>query len=324
MTKANSHTGNINLPEQVEELIREQTANWELAKQNYAGLEKVDSKAFQFPDFQIKVQFNPERIRSSAAKVDAKTISERPCFLCESNRPERQTSIDFEERYSIRINPYPIFNKHLTISLNQHVPQRIESYFPDMLDLSRHLPDFTLFYNGPKCGASAPDHFHFQAVEKNHLPVESEIFNLPGNFLNSLVEEDEITIQSIDRNYLRKVIVFTSGSKQKLESYFQKTLSILKERGQEGEPMMNVLANYNNRQWKVFLFPRDLQRPSHYFEKGEKQVVMSPASVEMGGLVILPRKEDFEKVSKEILADIYQQVTINDKDFETAVEKLKR
>ncbi|MGQ8338096.1 DUF4922 domain-containing protein [Sunxiuqinia sp. A32] len=318
------HTEKQNLHEKVEELIKEQTSNWPLAKRNYSDLKKIESKSFGFQHCQIQVQFNPERIRSSAAKVDAKSISERPCFLCESNRPPEQNYIDLGDKYSIRINPFPIFEKHLTISLNQHVPQEIEPYFVDMLEISQLLPAFTIFYNGPKCGASAPDHFHFQAVGKNQLPVERELKNTTDIDDPTVINKDEITIQYKNSNYLRKVLVYKSSSKEKLKSYFKRTLSILKERDQDGEPMMNVLANFEENEWNLFLFPRDLQRPSQYFEKGEKQLVMSPASVEMGGLVILPREEDFEKITSNDLADIYKQVTINDLDFKKLIEKLKR
>lgn len=291
-------------------LIQQQKLNWPVARTNYAGLGKVESKTFQFDGFQIIVQFNPERIRSSAAKTDSQSISERACFLCPENQPKEQESIDFNGRYKIQVNPYPIFNEHFTIPLKKHLPQEIMPHFSEMLQLSKQLPGYTVFYNGPKCGASAPDHFHFQAGNKNVMPVVSEIDTVAGNFGQVLLHHDQIRITAVGKEYLRKLILLESGSADVLSNYFQKLVSVLNERGQEGEPMMNVLCTFEDEAWKIMVFPRDKQRPSQFFAEGEKQILMSPASVEMSGLVILPRKEDFEKITKEDLADIYGQVTI--------------
>jgi len=312
------------LSQQVDQLIQEQKSNWNLARENYAGLEKVESKSFQFDGFKINAQFNPERIRSSGAKLDAQTISQRPCFLCEANRSEIQRGIDFHGKYSILVNPYPIFQKHLTIPLNEHTPQRIENYFADLLQLSKELPDFTIFYNGPKCGASAPDHFHFQAADKTGMPIYKELAQIIHGFGRNLFHDETTDIQAVGDDYLRKFILLSSTSETKVKGHFQILLDILKERGQEGEPMMNILANYEKGTWRVIVFPRDKQRPSQFFEDGDKQVIMSPAAVEFGGVAILPRKEDFDKLTATDLEDIFRQVTINDQDFVELKEKLKK
>lgn len=311
----NAHQNNQNgktLSQLVDQLIREQKTNWEVARANYSGLEKVESKSFQFDGFKIKVQFNPERIRSSGAKLDAQTISQRPCFLCEANRSEIQRGIDFHGKYSILVNPYPIFQKHLTIPLNEHTPQRIEKFFTDMLHLSKELPDFTIFYNGPKCGASAPDHFHFQAADKTGMPICEELDQIIVRFGETLFQDEETSIKTVGRGYLRKLIMLASSSEKNLADQFQIVLDTLKERGQEGEPMMNILTNYQDGEWQTIVFPRDRQRPSQFFEDGDKQIIMSPAAVEFGGVAILPRKEDFDKLTHEDLQDIFNQVTINE------------
>ena len=308
----------------VNELIQHQKQDWELAKTNYAGLENVTSRSFQFDGFKINVQFNPERIRSSGAKLDAQTISQRPCFLCEANRSEIQRGIDFHGKYSILVNPYPIFQKHLTIPLYEHTPQRIEKFFADMLHLSKALPDFTIFYNGPKCGASAPDHFHFQAADKTGMPIYKELDRIIGRFGETLFQDEETSIKTVGRGYLRKFILLASNSETSLVDQFQILLDTLKARGQEGEPMMNILANYEKGTWRIIVFPRDKQRPSQFFEHGDKQIIMSPAAVEFGGVAILPRKEDFDKLTTADLEDIFRQVTIDEEDFEVLKEVLKK
>jgi len=146
-------------------LFREQVANWELARANYAGLKTVKTKVFSFDDFEIKVQFNPARIVSSGAKMDAKTIAERPCFLCAENRPAEQQGVD-AGNYTVLVNPFPIFPEHFTIPRKEHTDQQIKPYFSDMLELAEALDDYLVFYNGPKCGASAPDHIHFKPAQR--------------------------------------------------------------------------------------------------------------------------------------------------------------
>ncbi|HNZ62580.1 MAG TPA: DUF4922 domain-containing protein, partial [Paludibacteraceae bacterium] len=156
--------GNLNL--KVKNLFKEQVSEWDLAKKNYEDLKNVQIKSFSFGDFEIVVQFNPARIVSSGAKVDEKTIKERKCFLCKENLPPQQKGVDAGE-YSILVNPYPIFPEHFTIPRKEHIPQQIKPFFSDMLELAKSMDEFVVFYNGPKCGASAPDHLHFQAGTKN-------------------------------------------------------------------------------------------------------------------------------------------------------------
>ena len=157
----------------IKQLFHEQVSNWELARVNFAGLTTVKSKSFSFGDFDVKVQFNPARIVSSGAKTDAKSIAARPCFLCAANRPQEQTAIDFGD-YEILVNPFPIFPEHFTIPRKEHVAQQILPYFADMLQIAVAMDDYLVFYNGPECGASAPDHMHFQAGTKDFLPLVND------------------------------------------------------------------------------------------------------------------------------------------------------
>lgn len=182
-----------NISTKTKQLIRTQLQDWPLAKNNYDGLQKVITRDVLLPGGStVQVQFNPERIRSSAAKVDAKSIQERACFLCAENRPPQQQGLAFDDDYTILINPFPIFPEHLTIPHNSHTDQLIAPYFGTMLSLAKELEGFTLFYNGPKCGASAPDHFHFQAGTKGFMPIEEDFRS--GEYANLIAKENEIEV----------------------------------------------------------------------------------------------------------------------------------
>ncbi len=307
----------------VNDLILQQKQGWELARINYLGLEKVESKAFEFDGFKIVVQYNPERIRSSDAKTDAKSIAQRACFLCKENQPVEQHGLSFGSSYSILVNPFPIFTKHLTISLNDHLPQEIAPYFADLLTLSKQLPDFTLFYNGPNCGASAPDHFHFQAGSKNQMPLDSEIKQVIKKWGELLFQDEHTNITALGEHYLRNLICLISDSEQEIIHHFDKILSLLNESGPTAEPMMNIVSRYESGEWIVVLFPRQRQRPRQFYAEKTEQILISPASVEMAGLLILPRKVDFDKLTRDDLTDIYKQVSMNDQAFVELKDQIK-
>jgi len=291
------------------ELIREQIVEWDLAAKNYASLKKVKVKTFDFGDYHLDIQFNPERIVSSAAKVDAKSIEARPCFLCEKNLPSQQRGFYFKNDYIVLVNPFPIFPEHLTIPNISHIDQRISGNFGSMLDLAAGLDDFVIFYNGPKCGASAPDHLHFQAGIKGFLPIEADFSN--NKCCREVRTIDNVTISHWP-DYQRGIISLKSNDKDNLIECFNQIYSKLKIlQPDEVEPMLNILALFEQGEWVIHIFPRTLHRPSQYFETGEKQLILSPASVDMGGVLITPREEDFIKISKEDVKDIFNQVCLD-------------
>ena len=306
------------LNEQAKTLVIEQTNSWKLAANNYFGLTRAENKKFDFGHFKIVAQFNPERIRSSAAKTDAKSIAERPCFLCIENLPSEQKGILYQNDYLILTNPYPIFSEHLTISRLDHTPQQILPHFSEMLDLSKKLNDFTVFYNGPKCGASAPDHFHFQAATKSVMPVEMEFSLLEKQFSEVLFQNEKVKIIAIE-NYLRRFIAIISKDKNEIQQEFELLYKNLKTDSAE-EPMMNILSNFEYDTWRTIIFPREKQRPTHFYRKDKNRILVSPAAAELGGILILPNKEDFEKITKKDIEEIYGEVTLNRDDF----AKLKR
>lgn len=302
----------------IDQFIRNQLSEWEMAASNYNDLKEVRVKSLEFDGYPILVQFNPKRIVSSAAKVDTKSIEARPCFLCAQNRPKQQRGVPFNRKYVVLINPFPIFPKHLTIPIEQHTDQLIDGHFEDMLDLADALPEFVVFYNGPKCGASAPDHFHFQAGSKGFLPIEKD-FHHPA-LLKQAGEKKMVNVYTW-KGYQRGIISMNGRDKAAMRLLFDDIYQKLKElQPQEKEPMMNILAYKEDCEWVVHLFPRILHRPKQYFETGEKQILLSPASVDMGGVFITPREEDFNKITAADVKDMLSQVCMD----ELKVEKLTR
>ena len=308
----------MTIQNQVNELFDQQLSVWEMARNNFEGLKTVQIREFDFDGFAVKVQFNPARMVSSGAKVDAKTIAERKCFLCAANRPEVQRGIEWRD-YDILINPFPIFTRHLTIPRREHVDQRLVPYISDMFDLARELTDFVVFYNGPKCGASAPDHMHFQAGNADFLPLVGDYFNLKQVGRTELVETADTAETYLMKDYLRIVYCIESADADALKVAFMKLYnSWVKEEGVE--PMMNVVCLYkestvNGQQstegkWYLFIIPRGAFRPWQYTAEGDKQLLVSPATVEVSGLFITPVKEHFERITKEDVVDILTQCTI--------------
>ena len=291
-------------------LFENQLRDWELASVNYHDLNKVKIRTFTFENVEITLQFNPKRMVSSAAKVDARSIEARPCFLCSHNRPLEQQGVIFRDDYIILVNPFPIFSKHLTVPSLVHKDQRILENFADMLRLSRALPGYVVFYNGPLCGASAPDHFHFQAGLKGLMPLEHDFSN-PERCV-FLEKRDEIKLYWWHR-YLRNLLTFQGEDLSALAGFFHKLYAQLQVLNTgKGEPMMNILAWFENDEWVVHVFPREIHRPVQYFEEGSRKIVISPASVDLGGAFIVPRQEDFEKIRSVDIADILRQVCFDD------------
>jgi ATP adenylyltransferase/5',5'''-P-1,P-4-tetraphosphate phosphorylase II len=279
----------------IKEFLYAQLNDWTLARENYAALKNISVKEFNVKGLIIKVQFNPARIVSSGAKVDEKSIKERPCFLCAKNRPMEQKSMLYGD-YEILVNPFPIFPEHFTISAVEHTEQLIYNRFSDMLDLAKALDGYVIFYNGPECGASAPDHAHFQAGSKGFLPIENVIF-----------PHCKFDLQS-PANKLNHAMIIQSAQKDTAISLFQQLYNSLEIKGKE--PMMNVLAWHEKDVWTVAVFPRKKHRPDCYYVNGEANILISPAAVDLGGVFITPLQKDFEKITKAGIERILQEVCI--------------
>lgn len=307
------------IEEQVLQLFEEQMGHWPLAAKNYAGLLQTQIKSLRFNEsIQMRIQYNAARMKSSAAKVDDVSISERPCFLCSNALPAEQKGVSFGEDYQILINPYPIFPKHLTIPHTDHTPQLIQGRIVDMMLLAKALPHFTIFYNGPNCGASAPDHFHFQAGNKGFLPIEEIedsdelLFSRGGTSIFSMPQ------------YLPKTLVIHGVDIQKIEDLFESVCNFLSNaQPDEVEPMLNIICAFEDGSWRMWIFPRSKHRPHYFFMEGASQIILSPASVDFGGVLITPREEDFHKLDKKIIENIFQEVALQEEIWSQLIAFIK-
>jgi hypothetical protein len=304
------------------EFTQLQIRNWPLANSNFRGLKKIELKTFQFGEFQIVAQFNPERIQSSVAEVDKKSIAARPCFLCNANRPKEQAAIPFGSDFLILVNPYPIFENHFTISCNRHTEQRFIDNAQIMLELAATMQGFTILYNGPECGASAPDHLHFQAGNSDVIPLTEEFDRIKQNEQRLFSDAD--TAVWAFHNFLRKMISIESSSMPKtlkiIQIYYQIFSAMQPDKA---EPMMNALCSFQNGRWTIHFFPRRAHRSSHFYAEAAKQILVSPGSVDFAGLFIFPRREDFDKITESDLTDIFEQVCLENNTFQELSNKIQ-
>jgi hypothetical protein len=306
-------------------LFHSQIGSWELINKNYDLLKNIQSKSFWFDGFKIKVQFNPERIKSTSAEVDDKSVAERTCFLCIENLPEEQKGIMLLDKFLLLCNPYPIFHQHFTLSSIIHQPQRIEDNFNEMLEISKLLsPGYTLVYNGPACGASAPDHFHFQVGTKFFMPVEDDIQQMKNDYGDIIIEEAKVSLSLIDDG-VRRILFIESNDQSEINNVFKKVIGIYKNLFSFSiEPMMNIICNYNDEfGWNVIIFLREKHRPECFYSEEPNKILVSPAAIDLGGILITPREEDFTKMNKELAGGIFDEVSLAKKSISILKARLK-
>lgn len=304
-------------------MLEEQKSSWAFLKSNYENLAKVQTREFSFDDFVVKVQYNPDRIISSSADITNEAIKARKCFLCVENLPVEQSGLVYNKNFAILSNPYPIFPEHFTISKKNHMPQTIIGNFAEFLEISRALGKYySIFYNGPKCGSSAPDHMHFQAGTKHVIPVEYEFDKIVGKLSRTVISNGKIEVRFFEE-HLRYFISFESRDKGELLYAFKTFINAFKKISLPyNEPLMNLISSYQEGIWRLLIFPRQKHRPTQFSSKEEKQLLISPAAVDMGGLFITPREEDFEKITKDDVIDIFKQVTLTKEYFEFLRKKI--
>lgn len=301
-----------------------QKEQWPMLNAGFKSLETVKSKSFQFDGYKIKAQFNAGRMTSTSAKVDPKSISERKCFLCVENLPAEQKGILYNNNYIILCNPFPIFPTHFTITNKEHTPQRIIDTFSDMLDLSKDLSKhYSVIYNGPRCGASAPDHLHFQAGNKYFMPMDDEYHQIKNEYGKEIFENDDLSFYAIDDG-VRKFVSIESLDKELVVKSFNKFYKTYSElMNEEQEPMINLVSFYEEEYgWRIIIFLRAKHRPAVFFAEDESKMLVSPAAIDLGGVCVFPREEDFNRITKEIIADIFKEVFIDADKLDSLVRKL--
>lgn len=305
-----------------ESFLESQLAKWQTARTNHEALDKIETRTFEVNGNDITVQFNPARAVSTCAKVDKASIEARPCFLCSENKPKGQDEIiiSLDEPFSLRVNPYPILHGHLTISSLKHQDQiladKTERQLPGRLVnwLEKHFASgYALFYNGAKCGASAPDHFHFQAARQNDIPLICQWNRLLSTAVctKELKMGNGSTCRSYQiTNYICPLQAFvTEHSMTTSPELIEEYLQTLPVHDGESEPRYNLFAwNDPARGFTVVYLPREKHRPACYTATGKGQLLVSPGALDMAGLLVTPRKEDFDKITEQDILQIYNEV----------------
>jgi hypothetical protein len=322
MIKNNS----LDYAELTSEMLGQQKSEWKQLADNYSTLKMIKVHAFQYDGFELRIQFNPERKASIAAKIDEESIKKRACFLCKENRPKEQRKINYNEDFVLLCNPFPVFPEHFTFAFKRHSNQKISGNFDTFLDISKDLAKkYTVMYNGPRAGASAPDHAHFQIGTKYYMPIDNEYQFLKSRYGEVLKYNSNLTVTGINDG-IRKYIAIESIQKEPIKKAFQQFCSVYEKIANEKEePRMNIIGLYEKELgWRVIIFLRSKHRSSHYYAKEEERILISPATVDMGGICVTFLEDDFNKVNKEKLAEILEEVSFGQKEFDNFKSALAR
>ena len=303
----------------ISRFFNRQMEKWADARHRFRDLKHVETH--QLSD-QLKVQWNPARIVSTGAKIDKKTLGDRPCFLCDKNRPKEQISKQIDERFLLLVNPFPILPVHFTIPARKHQPQSIYKNYGEMHRFLSLHSELMVFYNGPKCGASAPDHLHFQAGTSAILPLQANWQRLSRNLTDIISLNDDEKIALI-HDFVVPAFVIISKSEDSDEALFQRLYKSMPVRGDETEPMMNIIAWRKGDEYISVVIPREKHRPEAYFAEGDAQMMVSPGALDMSGLIITPREEDFRKLTEESATAILQECGVSTDKMNCIVTKLK-
>lgn len=300
------------------ELLARQRRDWAMARDGYAALQRVQTRELSLAGFDVRLQFNPARIVSSGAKVDARSVAARPCFLCPSNLPPEQQAVAFDNRWQVLVNPFPILPQHFTVPSRDHVPQSIDAALASMLRLSMALGErFVVFYNGPRCGASAPDHLHLQIGNTGFLPIESQLDDLSCRF-GERIDDGLLAIHSPPR----RLLLIDAPDASRAEQLFVRALSAL-PRDVGHEPMINVLCWSQPRRLRLALVPRAKHRPTCYFASDEARMLISPGAVDVGGVIVLPLQRDFERLTGGLLEAALAEVFLDEGAFARVISRLR-
>ena len=303
----------------ISRFFNRQMEKWADARHRFRDLKHVETH--QLSD-QLKVQWNPARIVSTGAKIDKKTLGDRLCFLCDKNRPKEQISKQIDERFLLLVNPFPILPVHFTIPARKHQPQSIYKNYGEMHRFLSLHSELMVFYNGPKCGASAPDHLHFQAGTSGILPLQANWQRLSRNLTDIISLNDDEKIALI-HDFVVPAFVIISKSEDSDEALFHRLYKSMPVRGDETEPMMNIIAWRKGDEYISVVIPREKHRPEAYFAEGDAQMMVSPGALDMSGLIITPREEDFRKLTEESATAILQECGVSMDKMNSIITKLK-
>lgn len=311
----------------------DQLSCWPLARDNYRALKNVRTRTLSVGGLDVILQFNPARIVSTGADVSKESISRRKCFLCRDSRPQEQIKMKFEgrkgRRYDILVNPYPIFPEHLVIAMDHHCDQSIWKRYVDMLDLSRLYKGYTFMYNGPECGASAPDHHHFQALRRNILPLEKDADacldglasgNGPLEYV-TCVKEAELYHY---RRFTRGVFLLRATTHKSMAKLFYRLLDCAPVKEGSSEPMFNLLTWYTGTEFRSAVMLRGAHRPARYYSEGEDRLMLSPGCADMAGFFVVPAEKDFNRLDAALLQEVLDEVSVSEENEALVIKRLVR
>lgn len=316
--------GDHSLSSWMRALYDQQKRNWPQFRRGHDAMKRAQTRRVELGTCSVLCQYTPHRMASVSARVDPSSVRKRPCFLCLENLYPQEKGLEYGHDYLILCNVAPIFDFHLVITHHDHVRQQIETHFDTALELTRDLsPYFVLIYNGPRCGASAPDHLHFQALSGQNLPLESQIWGNPASRVQGIVIKREGILIAAPAGFSRRFLIFQSNGPALLSFWFHQTLEALTEAGAPAsEPMINLVMAYRDGQWEMILFPREKHRPRCYHGREDSQLLISPGAIDMAGVFVIPRKKDYHRVDAAILLGIYQEVTLSEDRFSRVIESL--
>ena len=315
--------------DRIHKFVGDQLSRWPLACDNFRALKNVKVREMAVGGLTVKLQFNPARMVSSAAKLSKEDIAKRRCFLCRENRPAEQIMLKFEGRkgkkYHILVNPYPIFPDHLVIAKNRHVDQSILHRYVDMLDLAKKYPAYTFFYNGPKSGASAPDHHHFQAAPAGLIPLVEDV---DGMIARQELVSSVAAIQDAGLYHYPKfttgVFVLRSETVKSAAKLFYRLLDCAETPDGEKEPLFNLFSYWKDGEFRSVVVFRSRHRSHHYFSDGPDHLTMSPGCADMGGVFIVPVEEEYEKLTPALLNEMVEEVSITKEEESVILNRLTR
>ena len=305
----------------LQRFFNRQLEKWDDARNRYHELRNVRTRELAMGASSIHVQWNPARMVSTGASIDKKAIAERPCFLCEANRPKEQTKKSVDSHFDLLVNPYPILPTHFTIPSVKHEPQRIRDIYGEIHKLLDEYPELMVFYNGPKCGASAPDHAHLQAGTSGRLPLQMSWQRLSRNLTPLISLNDDESISLIDE-YPCPALLIRSHTPYGDEQLFLRLYDTLPMQDDDAEPMMNIVSWRCDDEYLSVVFPRGKHRPDCYYAQGNDQYIISPGALDMAGLIITPRQEDFERLTPEKALSILNEVSLPKEQLQQVIEKL--
>jgi len=299
-----------------------QLDRWPDADRRYRDLRRVEMRELPVGASTIVAQWNPARIVSTGAKMDSKTLGERPCFLCGENRPKEQMRRIVDNKWELLVNPFPILPMHFTIPSLKHRPQSIKDSIGEMYRLLTDYPELLVFYNGPKSGASAPDHNHLQAGTSGVVPLQKSWKRLSHDLTPVVKLSDDADISIID-DYPCPALLVRSTTKDAGDRLFRHVYAALPQREDETEPMLNVLGWRRAGEYLLVVIPREKHRPACYTAEGDQQFIVSPGAVDMAGLMITPREDDFRRLTPEVAVSILRECGLGETEFAEVVQRMK-